>query len=115
MQRLTARLLLMLVMVSGTFAPLVEAISVPHPHACCLRAGAHHCQGSSSETEFRATGSTCPYSAPRPLTIFTGFEAPIFSIASPAVAGLIATGVGCPDYRDVAQRFSARAPPTSLL
>src|SRR5258708_34796539 len=91
MQRLTARLLLLLVVVSGNFAPLVKAISVQPAHACCLRAGAHHCQGSSSETEFRATGSVCPYSAPGPLTVFTGFEAPIFSIASPAVAGLIAT------------------------
>jgi hypothetical protein len=37
MQRLTARLLLLLVVVSGSFAPLVEAISVPNAHACCLR------------------------------------------------------------------------------
>ena len=37
MQRLTARLLLLLFVVSGNFAPLVEAISVPNAHACCLR------------------------------------------------------------------------------
>jgi hypothetical protein len=115
MQRLTARLLLLLFVVSGNFAPLVQAISVPHPHACCLRTGSHHCQGSSSETGFRATGRTCPYSAPLPLTIFTGFEAPNFSIASPSVAGLIATETVCRDYRDVAQRLSARAPPASFL
>jgi hypothetical protein len=37
MQSLTARLLLLLFVASGNFAPLVEAISVQHPHACCLR------------------------------------------------------------------------------
>jgi hypothetical protein len=37
MQRLTARLLLLLVVVSGNFEPLMEAISVPNAHACCLR------------------------------------------------------------------------------
>jgi hypothetical protein len=37
MQGFTARLLLLLVVMSGTFAPLMEAISVQHPHACCLR------------------------------------------------------------------------------
>jgi hypothetical protein len=115
MQGFTARLLLLVVVMGGTFASLLEALSAQPPHACCLRTGAHHCQGSSSETGFRASGSTCPYSAPLPLTIFTGFEAPKFSIASPGASGLIAIETGCRDYRDVAQRLSARAPPASLL
>src|SRR5438874_2137471 len=37
MQPLTARLLLLLFVMSANFAPLVQAISVPHSHACCLR------------------------------------------------------------------------------
>jgi hypothetical protein len=37
MQRLTARLLLLLVVVSGSFSPLLQAFSAQPPHACCLR------------------------------------------------------------------------------
>ena len=37
MQRLTARLLLLLVVVSGSFTPLLQAFSAQPPHACCLR------------------------------------------------------------------------------
>ncbi|HTR67512.1 MAG TPA: hypothetical protein VMH85_17160 [Terriglobales bacterium] len=41
MQRITARLLMVLALV-GTFAPVALAIAGPAPHACCLRAG-HSC------------------------------------------------------------------------
>jgi hypothetical protein len=37
MQRFTARLLLLLVVASGIFAPLLQAFSVQPAHACCLR------------------------------------------------------------------------------
>jgi len=45
MHRLTARFLLVLMLV-GTIAPVALAISAPAPHACCLRKPAHH-HGSS--------------------------------------------------------------------
>ncbi len=44
MHRLTARLLLVLLLV-GTFAPVALAISAPVPHACCMRKPLHD-QGS---------------------------------------------------------------------
>lgn len=46
MHRLTARLLLTLMLV-GVFAPVALAISAPPPHACCMRK--MH-QGSSNHT-----------------------------------------------------------------
>ena len=44
MHRLTARLLLVMLLV-GTFAPVALAISAPVPHACCMRKPLHD-QGS---------------------------------------------------------------------
>ncbi|MFZ0286910.1 MAG: hypothetical protein WAL32_16910 [Terriglobales bacterium] len=41
MYRLTARLVLVLMLV-GTFAPVALAISAPAPHACCMRRAMHH-------------------------------------------------------------------------
>ena len=46
MHRLTARLLLIL-MLSGTFAPAALAISAESPHACCKRKPLHD-HGSDS-------------------------------------------------------------------
>jgi len=46
MHRLTARLLLVLLLV-GTFAPVALAISAPLPHACCMRKPMHE-HGSRS-------------------------------------------------------------------
>jgi hypothetical protein len=41
MQRLIARLLLVLLL-AGTFTPVALAASMPTPHACCVRKTAHH-------------------------------------------------------------------------
>jgi hypothetical protein len=46
MYRLTARLLLTLLLV-GIFAPVAMAISAPAPHACCLRKPQHSPHSSS--------------------------------------------------------------------
>ncbi len=54
MHRLTARLLLTFVLV-GTLAPLALAISVPPPHACCVRKPLHN--RGSHDSELRAAGS----------------------------------------------------------
>jgi hypothetical protein len=45
MHRLTARLLLLFVLL-GSLAPLALAVTAPPPHACCLRKGVHHCHDS---------------------------------------------------------------------
>src|SRR5882762_8142351 len=65
MHRLTARLLLIL-MLSGTLAPAALAVSAPSPHACCKRKPLHNHGGHSSE--FRA--SDCGnHNCCRPLTV----------------------------------------------
>ena len=55
MQGFTARLLLLLLVVSGNFAPLVEAISVPNAHACCLRK-----LHTSKDSPLQITDATSP-------------------------------------------------------
>jgi hypothetical protein len=61
MHRLTARLLLVLVLV-GILAPVALAISAPPPHACCLRKPMH--DHGSHGLEFQAVmcghGNCCP-------------------------------------------------------
>jgi hypothetical protein len=57
MQRLTARLLLLLAL-AGTFLPVALQAMASPPHACCRRKG-HHCHDSLSnpqETTIRAAG-----------------------------------------------------------
>ncbi len=65
MHRLTARLLLILLLVS-VFAPVALAISTPEPHACCLRKplgdGQH-------ESEIQSRPNCCQHNCCRPLTV----------------------------------------------
>jgi len=50
MRRLTARLLLVLLLV-GTLAPVALAISAPLPHACCMRKPMHDHGSRSLEVQ----------------------------------------------------------------
>ncbi len=54
MHRLTARLLLVLLL-AGIFVPVAMAVSAPLPHACCMRKPMHS-HGSSSR-DLQAVGS----------------------------------------------------------
>ena len=54
MYRLTARLLLVMLL-TAAFAPVAMAISAPVPHACCVRKAMHE-HGSGSR-ELQAVGS----------------------------------------------------------
>jgi hypothetical protein len=65
MHRLTARLLLILLLVS-VFAPVALAISTPAPHACCMRK-AH--DGDRQDSEFQPPPDCCQHSCCRPLTV----------------------------------------------
>jgi hypothetical protein len=66
MHRLTARLLLVLLLV-GVFAPVALAISATPVHACCLRKAMH---GSfSHNAEFRSLAGCCQHDCCRPLTV----------------------------------------------
>lgn len=61
MYRLTARLLLVLLLAS-TFVPVAMAMSGPVPHACCMRKPMHdHGSGSREIGEVAGrTGNCCP-------------------------------------------------------
>ena len=61
MHRLTARLLLVLLL-AGIFVPAVMAVTAPLPHACCMRKPMHN-HGSSSRDLQAVSGqnrSCCP-------------------------------------------------------
>ena len=65
MHRLTARLLLILLLVSA-FAPLALAISTPEPHACCLRKPMREGQ---RDPEIQSRPDCCRHDCCRPLTV----------------------------------------------
>ncbi len=69
MHRLTARLLLVLLLVS-VFAPVALAISAAPVHACCLRKAMHG--RSSHNAEFQALPGCCQHDCCRPLTVAQG-------------------------------------------
>jgi len=58
MHRLTARLLLTLMLV-GVFAPVALAISAPAPHACCMRKPMH--DHSLPGSEFHSSAGHCEH------------------------------------------------------
>jgi len=66
MHRLTARLLLILLL-AGVFTPLALAITAPMPHACCMRKPMH--DAGSHDSQFQAPPSCCDHDCCRPLTV----------------------------------------------
>jgi hypothetical protein len=109
MHRLTARLLLIL-MLSGTFAPAALAISAESPHACCKRKPLHNHGGHSSEFQAFDCGN---HDCCRPLTVSHRAQ------PRPSVSGCVSRPSGTllqqlnPSYRiiDLNDFRSARAPP----
>ena len=65
MHRLTARLLVVLLLV-GVFAPAALAISAPAPHACCMRKPM--AQPTPHDAQFN-TPDCCNHNCCRPLTV----------------------------------------------
>ncbi len=113
MHRLTARSLLILIL-SGTFAPAALAISAESPHACCKRKPLHDHGGRSSE--FRAPDSA-NHDCCRSLTISQRAQPrpPISGSVSQPSATLVQE-MG-PGYRIIAfiDSRSARAPPAFFI
>ena len=66
MHRLTARLLLTLMLV-GIFAPVALAISAPAPHACCMRKPMH--DHGSNDAEFHIVPASCNHDCCHALTV----------------------------------------------
>jgi len=109
MQRLTARLVLVLVMVSVNFAPLVGAISVPNAHACCLRR-LHAAKDSPLQISDATAphGNCCP-----PMTTRQSAQAADLKIFSAelVVASLDWRPARVEHSSEFTSRLSARAPP----
>jgi hypothetical protein len=66
MHRVTAKLLLILLLV-GVSAPAALAITLPSPHACCLRKPMHG--RTSHNAEFNGPPGCCQHDCCRPLTV----------------------------------------------
>jgi hypothetical protein len=109
MQRLTARLWLLLFVVSGNFAPLVQAISVPHPHACCLRK-LHASKDSPQISDTTSPhGNCCPPMTSRQSAQATDREAISAEIS---VSSLELEPGDLEHDVEFTSSLSARAPPT---
>ena len=52
-------------------------------HACCRRAGTHHCQTDSHEAGFHSQTNRCPYSTALPPGSVFGLEPAKLSVSSP--------------------------------
>lgn len=66
MHRLTARLLLTLMLV-GIFAPVALAITAPAPHACCMRKPMH--EHGSNAAELHGIPAGCNHDCCHALTV----------------------------------------------
>jgi hypothetical protein len=111
MHRLTARLLLTLLLVS-ILAPAALATTAPLPHACCLRMK-QDCTSTTHNLEFQAAPTCCNRDCCRPLTISQWGENPQSNAAAiiPATTTLLTARsfIHRTDARSTAH--SGRAPP----
>ena len=110
MQRLTARLLLTLLL-TGVFVPVALAISAAPPHACCLRKPMHG--RPSHDARFQAPPGCCQHDCCRPLTVSRGIHLTSRACAQATPASSILQ----PERRVICFAFSVnrahsgRAPP----
>ena len=96
-------------------APFAIGVQESSLHACCLRTGAHHCQGDSHEAGIHSLPANCPYSTPVLLTAYAGIETAKFRISSPVLTGFV-TQRNCHSHSPALVRdAAARAPPVALL
>jgi hypothetical protein len=111
MHRLTARLLLVLLLVS-IMAPAALAATAPTPHACCLRMK-RDCITTTHGLEFQAPPTCCNRDCCRPLTISQWGENPQSNAAAIIPASSILSFTLCSvhhtDERNTSH--SGRAPP----
>lgn len=111
MYRLTARLLLVLLLV-GTLAPVALAISAPLPHACCRRKPMHD-HGSGSRDIQAVSGQNHNCCPPVTTARWVALESGVDSAVQPLLAYL------SPDSRPVLHSIQAnslrpvRGPPLS--
>ena len=113
MYRLTARLLVVLLLV-GVFAPAALAISVPAPHACCMRKPM--ARQTPHDAQFN-TPACCNHNCCRPLTVSQWAQirpSRSIRIAAPS-AGLLAESRPVRRTAINDDAHSGRAPPFSSI
>ncbi len=81
MQRLTARLLLLLAL-AGTFVPAVMQALAPPQHACCLRKSAHRCHTAGANDPVVGSSDCCPQQSRRAVTTSQWAHAQAASIST---------------------------------
>jgi len=110
MHRLTARLLLTLMLV-GTFAPVALAISTPAPHACCMRKAMH--EHGSTNAELHLAGADCNHDCCHALTVSQSPQLLPSAGAQPATFStqLSAERAAVNRSRLIQSSHSGRAPP----
>jgi hypothetical protein len=111
MHRLTARLLLILLLVS-IMAPAALAITAPIPHACCLRM-IHDCTTTKHGFQFEATPTCCNRDCFRSLTVSQWAEDSLRSTAhfTPATTTLLSALPALHRTDAGSTAHSGRAPP----
>ena len=114
MQRVTARFLLVLSLVSA-FAPAALALSAPAPHACCMRKPMHN--HSSHQAQFQAVDCCNHNCCIRPLTVSRWAQRQPATNAALAreFAPLLADLPSAPRPAASTNDHSVRAPPASSI
>jgi hypothetical protein len=114
MRRFTAHFALATIF-AMLFAPFALATQEASLHACCLRAGAHHCQTDSHEAGVHSARIACPYASPLLLSTYAGLQTPAFRVCSLRISGFVTH----PNYDShsavLIREAAARAPPIALL
>jgi hypothetical protein len=112
MQRFTARLLLLAVLI-GILAPVSLALSQESPHACCLRKQPHHHDSNELSFDSRHCGQDCC----RPVLIKQWAQTrPPVVPGTAAPTREVTQQTAWPDHNfDLLSSKSVRAPPDSQL
>ena len=110
MHRLTARLLLVLLLL-GILVPVALAISAAPPHACCLRKPMHG--RPSHDAEFQVPPGCCQHDCCRPLTVSRAAHLTSKTCAQATLASTILQSERQPSRlaTSVNRAHSGRAPP----
>src|SRR5690349_9973443 len=113
MRRLTARILLVLLLV-GVFAPAALAIASPAPHACCMRKPLN--RQTPHEAQFNTPGC-CSHNCCGPLTVspWAQTKPSRGSAVNPRSASLLSELRPLLRTLDRHDGHSGRAPPSSSI
>ena len=114
MRRISAHFALLLIYCT-MLAPFLAAAQQSSLHACCLRAGAHHCQSDSHEAGAHSAGNVCPHAMPLLISGYVGIQSAKFRFNSPALSGFVTKFTSQLQMPALVRNSAARAPPGAVL